>query len=125
MHHGQGGFQPLDGGAAPGPAEVIGRQGCEQIEPHVGGGGAMCDDLVGGLLEVVRWQLVIEIGHEGFKIAPGAARNQPQLHRLLCVARHLFREIARLAAPAGQQGSQQPEQAEGHDQRPGAGRRAH
>ncbi|MNF43877.1 hypothetical protein D3C84_249780 [compost metagenome] len=121
LHHGQGGFQPREGGAAPGPAKIIGRQGGEQIEPHVGGGGAMGDDLLRTLLHVVRRQLVVQIGDQGLEIAPGLAGNQAQLGGLGGSAAHLSGEVGGAAGPVGHQRSQQPEQADRQHQGPGGG----
>ncbi|MNI14096.1 hypothetical protein D3C73_673470 [compost metagenome] len=121
LHHGQGGFQPLEGGAAPGPAKIIGRQGGEQIEPHVGGGGAMGDDLLRTLLHVVRRQLVVQIGDQGLEIAPRLAGDQAQLGGLGGSAAHLSGEVGGAAGPVGHQRGQQPEQADRQHQGPGGG----
>ena len=70
--------QPLQGGALADPTEVMRRDRGQKVKPDVGGRGAAGDGRFRRFLKIVWRQVIFVCRHEGFKIAPGAARDQPQ-----------------------------------------------
>ena len=78
LHRGQRALQPVQRCGLGAPAHVARHGDRQQIEPDVGGRGAVCDHRHRRFLKVVRRQVVVALGDEGFKIAPGAAGDQAQ-----------------------------------------------
>ncbi len=82
----------------PGPAEVARGHRGQQVEADVGRRGAVGDDRLRVLLEVVGRQHVVGGRHEGLEEAPGAARDQPQRARVGSARRGTRRRDARRQA---------------------------
>ncbi len=84
-------------------AQVMGRQGGEQVQPDIGGRGPMGHFPFGSFLEIVRRQEVVLRGDELFKEAPGLACRQAECLPLLLV-QLLHLDLPRQTHPPGHQG---------------------
>ena len=71
-------LEPFGGIALRYPAEVIGTDGGQQIEPDVGRRRAIGNDGLGHFLKVIRRQIMIIRGDEVFEEPPRPARRQPK-----------------------------------------------
>ena len=71
-------FEALDASRACRSSRNRARRPSTAGKADIGRRGAVGDDGVGILLEIVRRQHVVVGGHEGLEVAPGAPRDQPQ-----------------------------------------------
>ena len=125
LHDVQCGLQTLGGIERTQPSKIPGGQSGQQIEPHVGGRGAMRDDGLRGFLKIVRWQPVVASGDEGFEEAPGPSRDQAQFTCFGIRQRRLMFKAPRPTDPGGDSWRCQPQQTCQQCHRPGLGRLDH
>ena len=78
----EGRFEPVDDTGGAQVAEIMRRERRQQLQPDIGGGRSMRDELVAVFLVVVRDQPVIRRGEKFLEIAPGQPRNFSKLHAL-------------------------------------------
>ena len=92
-------FQPLHRLDRADPAEIAGAGGGQEVEADVRGRGAVGQDRVRVLLEVVGRQHVVVGRDERLEVAPGAARDEAQCARVRVADRKLPVEARRAADP--------------------------
>ncbi len=102
-------IQPLDGFVGADPAEIARRDNAAEIEPDIGGRGAVRDERLRIFLIIVRWEHVVFRRDEPLEEQPCAPRRQPQGATVGFGHFQMRLGLRRLARPARDERRERPE----------------
>ena len=128
LHFPKGGkrvFNTLERFGEADPAEITRRYDRKQVNANIGRRGALRHQRPGIFLKIVRWQMIVFCGGEGFEIEPGTSGKAAQV---AFIGKPDFERVLRSSRAADQPGDEwreQPDEAKGERHQCGRARQRH